>query len=369
MRSNIIITSVQPSQPEPRLSTSFFQDGTAEHEAESFIPISTTPTNELAVTRTCRASDSCNSTSGRGLASLALIFQPGYDIIQRGLMPKLSFKDLKRLRKAAAQNTELLRNLSSPYLHQPQVRCQNSSPMPITWKAFQRTEWHGGTEQALPRQPCRKELHTENIGVDLAVCDGFRLGLPTGIEHGEDFLVCKHCESLGKPHQAMARSVTSIKPVGDIRATAELCADCALDRQILRPHAVCQCESQFQNFTLCWDCRVEYPRQWLCDVICEAAAFLPVMDSTVEPSGCTWSTLERWILPPAFEPRSGCLDCGIDYFQSGQTWFNLWTATETSGGDACLPCTTTPQSETVCLYCLLPANGTRGLPLVTLCIP
>lgn len=29
----------------------------------------------------------------------------------------------------------------------------------------------------------------ENIGIELAVCDGYRLGLPTGIHHSAEFLV------------------------------------------------------------------------------------------------------------------------------------------------------------------------------------
>ena len=318
-----------------------------------------TPVNKIAVTNGPHASHSSGSTAGRGPASLALIFQPGFDVILRGIMPKLSFKDLTRLRKAAAKNANLLRNLSSPDLPLPQVRCQNMPPLPTTRKAFQGTDTHGWAEQAIPRQPCRRELHTENIGADLAVCDGYKLGLPTGLEHGKDFLVCNHCESLGKSRLRIVWPGTSIRLVGDVRATAELCADCALDRQILRPRAVCQCETHFENLTLCWDCRVEYPNQWLLDVICEAAASLPVMDSSVDRPGSNWSALERWVLPPGFEPRSGCLDCGINYVQSGQTWFDLWMANEASGEDDYLPCMTTPHSEIVCLYCLLPVHASR----------
>jgi hypothetical protein len=355
--SNLITTPDWLTQPEALPCMCSFREGTGGMGLDSSASIPTdTLKIEPTVATTSHASYPFPSIADRGRASLALIFQPGYNIIQRGLMPKLSSRDLARLREAALSNTHLLRNLSSHHLPQPQVRCQNNPPLSMVWKGIQGSDWHGWTEQAGPRQPCRRELHTENIGVDLAVCDGYRLGLPTGLQHGNDFLVCHHCESVGKSQLRLVWPSTSIKLVGDLRATAELCADCALDRQVLRPYAECQCERRFENLNLCWDCRVEYPRQWLLDVICEAAASLPVMDPLVEPTGNAWSTLERWVLPPDFEPRSGCLDCGIDYIESAQTWLNLWTANEASGRESRLAYMTTPQAETVCLYCLSPVR-------------
>jgi hypothetical protein len=334
--------------------------GTGKPEPQVRIPIPTDALqSEPTVAVTPNASHPSPSSTHRSRACLALILQPGYDVIHRGLMPKLSSRDLTRLRQAASDNLHLLRNMSSPYLPQPQVHCQNLPPLPMVWRGIQGSDWLGWTEQEGPRQPCQRELQTENIGVDLAVCDGYRLGLPTGVEHGADFLVCHRCESLGKSQQGMVWPGTSIKLVGDIRATAELCATCALDRQILRPYAECQCESQFDKLVLCWDCRTEYPRQWLLDVICEAAASLPAMDPSVDPAGNTWSTLERWVLPPAFEPRSGCLDCGVNYMESAQTWLNLWTANEAPGRETHLAYMTTPQAEKVCLYCLSPARRDR----------
>lgn len=308
--------------------------------------------NEFIVPRTSQIPYPSLPKRNRGRASLALLFQPGYDVIHRELMPKPSLRDLTRLREAASQNTLLLRNLSSPCLPRPQVRCQNNPPLPMVWDGIQRSDWHGWIEQAGPRQTCQRELSMENIGIDLAVCDGYRLGLPTGLRHGAEFLVCHGCQSLGKSQFRMVWLGTSVKLVGDLRATAELCANCALDRRILRPYAECQCERLFEKLAFCWDCRAEYPRQWLLDVICEAASSLPIMNPSVEPVGNDWSTLERWARPPEFEPRSGCLDCGIDYMESAQTWLDAWTVNEVSGRESGFAYMTTPQAETVCLYCL-----------------
>lgn len=332
--------------------------GLSHNETGDWEPEFSTSTlkSEPPVASTSRASCPLPSIADRGRASLALIFQPRYEVIQQGLMSKLSSRDLERLCWAASQNLGLLRNLLSPYLAKPQIRCQNNLPLPMLWREMQGSDSHGWTQQAGPRPECGRKLHAENIGVDLAVCDGYRLGLPTGIKHGKYFLVCHHCERLGKSQLRKVWPGTSIKLVGDVRATAELCADCALDRKTLRPHAECRCEREFRKLTLCWDCRVDYPRQWLLDVVCEAAASLPVIDSSVEPAGTTWSTLERWISPPGLGPRSGCLDCGIDYIASACTWFNLWTADEAPGQGSRLAPVITPQAETVCLYCLSPVR-------------
>jgi hypothetical protein len=334
---------------------SHYGRGKHEPELSISIPADILKIEPTFVVASC-ASHPSLSKADRDRASLALIFQPGYDVIHRGLMSKLSLRDLTRLCEAASQNAQLLRNLSSPCLPQPQVRCQNNPPLPMIWR---RSDAHGWKEQSGPRQPCRRELHIENIRVDLAICDGYSLGPPTGIEHGAEFLVCHHCQSLRKCQLRMVWPGTSIKLVGDLRATAEPCADCALDRQILRPYAECHCESSFEKLNLGWDCRVEYQRQWLLDVICEAASSLPVMDPSIEPIGSTWSTLERWTRPPDFEPRSGCVDCDIDYMESAQTWLNLWTANEASGRESRVAYITTSQAETVCLYCLSPLRRHR----------
>lgn len=345
------------SLPKAWISMGSFHDGTCKHEAD--LSASSLPNSVKNLSIVAAASETpCRSLSvgKRGPASLALLFQPGYDVIHRSIMPKLSAKDLKRLREAASRNRRLFLNLSSPFLPQPQVRCQNHPPLPMVWDGIQQSDWQGWSEQAGPRQPCQRELGVENIGVDLAVCDGYRLGLPTGLKHGAEVLVCDRCQSVGKAQLRMAWPGTSIKLVGDPRATAELCANCAVDRQIMHPHAECRCERLFDQLTFCWDCRTEYPKQWLLDVICEAASSLPVMDASIQPVGITWSTLERWVSPPDFEPRSGCLDCGIDYMESAQTWLNLWTDNEASGRESRVAYMTTPQAETVCLYCLLPSR-------------
>ena len=160
--------------------------------------------------------------------TLSTLFEPGYYLIQRGIMMHLDEFSFRNLKVAVLEINEDFHYNLKHYATEPQWVCQEDKHYPYA----------------------RSYVHA---------CEGFKLNLPSGKVHGLDYGICMKCSERGisswpllEDKNEVVSARTIIPPLMYKR----------LDKDSPPPSEPCHCASDYSKLHLCNNCRLDMKKRY-----------------------------------------------------------------------------------------------------------